>query len=102
MGHLSGGMTEPDVSIEGRGAEPGRPVFIHLIPAPKAHMVTLAWAACDGLLKGKVLLASEQEQVADRRVVVGAAQHSVGGDANAARDGDRVRQEPSCRHHGVL
>ena len=54
----------------------------------------------DRLLKGMVLLAAEQEQIAHRRIVIGAMKHGIGGNAHAARHGDRVCRKPACRMHG--
>ena len=101
MGDLSGGVAQPHALVEGRGAEPGRAVLIQFIPAPEANMMPLARAAGHRLLEGEILFAAEQEQIAHRRIVVGAAEHGVGGDAHAACHGDRVRRVPACRLHGA-
>ena len=65
-------------------------------------MVALGWAAAVGLLEGEVLLAAEQEEIAHRRIVVGPVQHGVGGDADAAAEGDRVGRKPARRGHGLV
>src|SRR5262245_56169737 len=64
-------------------------------------MMPLARTAGHGLLEGEVLLAAEQEKIAHRRIIVGAAEHGVGGDAHATCHGDRVRRVPACRPHAA-
>ena len=61
--------------------------------------MALAGTARQRLLEGEVLLAAEQKEIAHRGIVIGPMQHGVGGDANAAGQGDLVgRIPPGCRH----
>jgi hypothetical protein len=62
-------------------------------------MVSLARTAADGLLEGEILFATEEKQVAHRRIVVGAAQHGVRSDADAGGQGYWVSGEPTDRCH---
>ena len=100
VGHLPGGVAGPDASVEGRGAAPDGPVLISVVPPPEANMMPFARTAGHGLLEGEILFAAEQEQIAHRRIVIGAIKHGIGGNAHAARHGDRICRKPACRMHG--
>ena len=69
MRHLSSGMTKADSLIERNGAKPNFPLVIQLVPVPESHMVSLTWVVANGLLEGKVLLATKEFERAHRRVI---------------------------------
>ena len=71
MRDLARGVAQADLLIIGAGAHPDGPaVGIDLLRLPEAHVMALARIVSDRLLKGQILLAAEQIQVADRCIVV--------------------------------
>jgi hypothetical protein len=71
------------------------------IPKPVPHMMPLSWAVSDWLLEGKVLLAAEKFQSADRGLIVGPAEHGIDCNTNAAAKSERVGGIPLCGRHGM-
>ena len=99
MRHLAGGIAQPGALVVGDGPEPHRQAVAFFAPAPESDVVAMLGTARHRLLEGQVLHASEQEQRADGRRVVGTPQRCVHRDADARLERDRIGGEPACGEH---
>ena len=78
VGDLAGSVAEPDAPVESHGPDPqGDPTPAELLGIPEPDVVATAGGSADRLLEGEVLLPPEDEQVADRRIGVGAIRRTL-------------------------
>jgi hypothetical protein len=56
--------------------------------------------AGDWKLEGEVLLASEQEKIAHRGIVVSSTQHGIRSNAHVGREAKRIGWKPASGAHG--
>src|SRR6516165_10361304 len=101
MRYLAGGVTETDVCVVRRCAEPNGLALIIAIPSPKPYVVPLARTIPDRLLECEVLFSAKKIQIAYRRFVVRPAKYRIYRDPQTRAQSDRVRRIPFCAGHGA-
>ena len=100
MSDLAGRVAQPDAPVECHGPDPqGDPASAEFLGIPEPDVVALAGAAADRLLEGEVLLPSEDEQVADGRIGVGAIKEHAVGDEETRLRGNRIGGVPAQADH---
>lgn len=103
VGDLQREEGQPDRRVEGARGEPVDPPSAGQSPAlgarPEPDVVPLLGVAVHLLLKGELLLASEQEQRTHRRLRVALLAQRGSDDPPTGRGGDRVGPRPAGRLH---
>ncbi len=100
MGDRAGIVADADAAIEGRRAEPDRPLFLALIQhLPVSDVVAAIGAAANRLFERKILAAAKIIEIADRRVFVGTIEQHTADNLDRRFQRDRIGWKPARRVH---